>query len=260
MRVTLLGSGDAVGVPAPMCDCEYCLDSERRRRPALLVEAAETAVVLDLGPDIADQLHEAGVYDVDAFFATHAHYDHYFGIHELTHAAMDAHVENEGAFDHPTFGKEITVRGSRGVRTFTEDAFPHVLDHVTFDPIEPDETASVGPLSVTAFPLNRGDASFPTQGYCVEHDDAAVAYAPDVARMPEVPGPCSGVDLLFFDGSILGAEYHGDAGLLRADLDRIDADRVALTNVSEHVLERHTGDLPDLTEHEVWADFETATL
>lgn len=73
MRVVLMGTGDAVGVPAPLCDCEYCAASERRRRPAVLVEVDGRRLVLDIGPDVADQLHGMEVYDVDGFFATHAY-------------------------------------------------------------------------------------------------------------------------------------------------------------------------------------------
>lgn len=260
MEVTLLGSGDAVGVPAPLCDCEYCLASDRRRRPGVLVENGETSLVFDVGPDVAQQLHEVGVYDVDAFFATHAHFDHYWGVRELAHAAMDEHLGNEEAFDHPTFGKQVTVRGSRAVRTFTRDRFPDVLDHVDYEPIDPGERADVGAFTVEAFDLDHGDSKFLTQGYAVTADGTTVGYAPDVDRMRTVPDPCTGVDLLFFDGSVLGAEIHGEAPLLRAAVDDAGADRVVLTHVSEHLLERHTDDVVGHPDYEVWADFDAAAF
>lgn len=260
MEVTLLGSGDAIGVPAPLCDCEYCLASDRRRRPGLLVEAGDASVVLDVSPDITEQLHEVGVYDVDVFCTTHAHYDHYWGVHELAHAAKEEPVRNESAFDHPTCGKDVTVCGNRSVRTFTEDAFPDVLEYVDYEPIDPGGRMVVGDLAVDAFQVDHGDSKFRTQGYAVSADGATVAYAPDVDRMPTVPDPCEGVDLFFFDGSVLGAEIHGDAGLLRADLDRADPDRTVLTHVSEHLLECHTDGVCEFDEYEVWSDFDSVAL
>ncbi len=49
MRMTLFGTGDATGMPATPCDCEYCAQSAPQRRPAVLVESDDTAVVLDMG-------------------------------------------------------------------------------------------------------------------------------------------------------------------------------------------------------------------
>ena len=37
MKISLLGSGDAIGMPVPMCECEYCQESEKRRRTSLFV-------------------------------------------------------------------------------------------------------------------------------------------------------------------------------------------------------------------------------
>jgi len=255
-----MGTGDAVGVPAPLCDCEYCAESDRRRRPAVLVEVADRTLVLDIGPDIADQLREMAVYDVDGFFATHAHFDNYWGINELDQAAMETHVQNEDAFDHPTFGKDITVYGSRPVRTFTEDTFPHILDNVDYEPVDPSEEVRTDDVRVRPFEVDHGTSRFPTQGYAVEADETTVVYAPDVDSVGSVPDYCVGADLLFFDGSVLGAEFHGDADELREGAERFDADRVVLTNVSEHMLERHTDRVAESTDFEVWSDFDSATL
>jgi phosphoribosyl 1,2-cyclic phosphodiesterase len=49
MRMTLFGTGDATGMPATPCDCEYCEQNAPQRRPAVLVESDGTAVVLDIG-------------------------------------------------------------------------------------------------------------------------------------------------------------------------------------------------------------------
>ncbi|MFB6185387.1 MAG: metal-dependent hydrolase, partial [Halobacteriaceae archaeon] len=74
MNITLLGSGEAVGVPAPLCGCEYCTESPTRRRPGLLIETTATTIVLDIPPEIKEQLHRTNTADVDAFFVTHHHF------------------------------------------------------------------------------------------------------------------------------------------------------------------------------------------
>jgi hypothetical protein len=173
---------------------------------------------------------------------------------------MDTHVQNETAFDHPTFGKAVTVYGSRPVRTFTEDTFPHILDHVEYVPLDPDEAVGTDAFDVRAFELDHGTNAFPTQGYAVSAGGSTVVYAPDVDGVDAVPDFCTGADLLFFDGSVLGPEFHGDADDLRDGARRFDADRVVATNVSEHMLERHTDDLEAPDGFEIWSDFDTAAL
>jgi len=76
MKVTLLGSGDAIGMPAPMCSCEYCKESDKRRRSGLLIETEDTTLVIDISPDIKEKLHHEEIHDVDGFLVTHFHFDH----------------------------------------------------------------------------------------------------------------------------------------------------------------------------------------
>ncbi len=113
MNVTCLGTGDAVGVPAPLCDCEYCAESDRRRRPGLLVESGDTTVLLDVPPDVTEGLHATETTSLDGVFATHAHYDHFHGVHELNHTQYERHVWNEGEYDHPhPLSDGLTVYGT----------------------------------------------------------------------------------------------------------------------------------------------------
>lgn len=109
MDITLLGSGEALGVPAPLCNCEYCETSSERRRPGLLVETDQATAVFDVSPDITEQLHTTGTIDVDAFFVTHHHYDHVGGLHELNHAAMEFE-------EHMLNSDEFTSDENRAVR------------------------------------------------------------------------------------------------------------------------------------------------
>ncbi|WP_123536538.1 MBL fold metallo-hydrolase [Halosimplex salinum] len=262
MRVTLMGSGDAVGVPAPLCGCEYCVESERRRRPAVLVEVDDRTVVLDIGPDIARQLDEMDVYDVDGFFATHAHFDNYWGINELGQAAMKRAGHGREEFDSAASDPEFTVYGSRPVRTFTEDTFPYVLDYLDYEPVDPGEAVRADDVRIRAFAVDHGTTAFPTQGYAVSAGERTVVYAPDVDGPGEIPDYCVDADLLFFDGSVLDEERRGDrdATELREFARRFEADRIVATNVSEHGLGRHTDSIGEGTAFEIWSDFDSVSL
>lgn len=86
MRVTILGSGAASGVPMignRWGACDPANPRNRRRRASILVEERETALLVDTGPDVRDQLIDAGVMRLDAILYTHTHADHTHGIDEI---------------------------------------------------------------------------------------------------------------------------------------------------------------------------------
>jgi phosphoribosyl 1,2-cyclic phosphate phosphodiesterase len=86
MRVTILGSGAASGVPMIgnlWGDCDPANPKNRRRRASILVEERDTALLVDTGPDVRDQLIDAGVMRLDAILYTHTHADHTHGIDEI---------------------------------------------------------------------------------------------------------------------------------------------------------------------------------
>ncbi|MCR3883865.1 MBL fold metallo-hydrolase [Methanotrichaceae archaeon M04Ac] len=84
MKVTLLGTGDAIGTPKIGCRCPACADAlcggrSRRLRFSILVENAGGKVLIDTSPDLRWQLIRTGISRVDGVIWTHAHYDHYAG-------------------------------------------------------------------------------------------------------------------------------------------------------------------------------------
>ncbi|MBY0519920.1 MAG: MBL fold metallo-hydrolase [Sphingomonas sp.] len=86
MKVRILGSGTSSGVPRIGNDWGACdpLDSRNRRsRASIIVETANTRILVDTSPDMREQLIAAGVSDVDAVIWTHDHADHCHGIDDL---------------------------------------------------------------------------------------------------------------------------------------------------------------------------------
>ena len=87
---TILGCGSSAGVPRVAQGWGACDPSNprnRRRRCALLLSregvAGSTEIVVDLGPDIREQLLDARVMHIDAILLTHAHADHIHGIDDV---------------------------------------------------------------------------------------------------------------------------------------------------------------------------------
>jgi len=84
MKITLLGTGDAVGTPKIGCSCPACMDAHaggksRRLRFSVLVESNEGKILIDTSPDLRWQLLKKGISHIDGVIWTHSHYDHYAG-------------------------------------------------------------------------------------------------------------------------------------------------------------------------------------
>lgn len=86
MKLRILGCGTSAGVPRIGPDWGACDPQEprnRRLRCSLLVESGGERLLVDCGPDLRQQLLDAGVGDIDALIVTHDHADHCHGIDEL---------------------------------------------------------------------------------------------------------------------------------------------------------------------------------
>ncbi|MDR2766013.1 MAG: MBL fold metallo-hydrolase, partial [Holosporaceae bacterium] len=86
MKITVLGCGSSIGVPALRYGWGRCDESNpknRRSRSSVLLETGNTSLLVDMSPDLRQQLLNYGSEKVDAVIITHAHFDHTFGINEL---------------------------------------------------------------------------------------------------------------------------------------------------------------------------------
>lgn len=86
MKITFLGTGTSTGVPYINCDCEVCQSTDakdKRLRASVLVQTAQTDILIDCGPDFRQQILRHPVKKLDAVLITHEHYDHVGGIDDL---------------------------------------------------------------------------------------------------------------------------------------------------------------------------------
>ena len=86
MKVTILGSGSAAGVPSVSGGwgkCDPANPKNRRRRSSILVEEGAATVLVDTSPDLREQMLAAGIRRLDGVIYTHAHADHIHGLDEL---------------------------------------------------------------------------------------------------------------------------------------------------------------------------------
>lgn len=271
MEITLLGSSEALGVPAPLCECIYCETSTKRRRPSLLVETDTATIILDTSPDLKEQLCETGTTEVDAFFVTHHHFDHIGGIHELNHAAMDfeEHMLNPEEFDpaERPLSKSFDIYMTQTAHAHLQNSNSHIAKRLEPTIIEHGQPIQIGSLQIVPFPVEHARSAFDTVGFAVYHDGQKVVYAPDMWEfLPEWDAGTEykNANLLFAEGAALfRAEGHGRKSDLKSSLESAHAERTVLINLSEHLQRLSTeelGDRADELGYELGVDFATYTL
>jgi len=118
MQVTLLGCGSSGGVPlsdGTWGTCDPTNPRNRRRRPSILVESDGMRILVDTGPDMRDQLIDAGCDRLDGILFTHAHADHIHGIDDLR------------AFNYSS-GRPIDAWGTEATLAPIRKRFGYVFD------------------------------------------------------------------------------------------------------------------------------------
>ena len=166
MRLTLLGTGDAAGMPLYGCNCDRCtmvkVKPEYRRGPtSALLEVDNKRYLIDAGlMDIADRFPAS---TLDGIILTHFHADHVQGLFHLRWG----------------IGQKIPIYcppDSSGC----DDLFKHpgILD---FQVQRKFETIDLGALKLTPVPLIH---SKPTFGYQMEHNGHSIAYLVDTKDIP----------------------------------------------------------------------------
>lgn len=241
MKATILGSGDPLGMPVPMCDCEYCEEGPERLRAGLMVEADGKTLVFDVGPDIRQQLIETGVKNVDGFFATHCHFDHFGGIPDL-HTVQEF---TESGID---------LYGSEAIEEYIEDVYSWI--DIEINKAKEEE---FGEVKVEGFEVDHSDF-FPMQGFSIKCDGKKVVYIPDLKSLPDSE-KYRNADILFVDGMyffkkhIEEDEDHASGQELKEQIEKADAEKVVLIGNSEQFNKMTLEEEKQATEYEIGEDF-----
>jgi len=179
MKVTILGSGAAPGVPSistgwGVCDPDH--PRNRRLRASILVEQGGTCLLVDTSPDLRQQLLDADVRTLDGVLFTHAHADHLHGIDEVREV-------------NRVIGGPIGAYATQETLTAIAGRFAYVFAGIPpgtpiFRPwlepraITPDEPFTVGGITVHPFVQDHGHSE--TLGYRF----GDVVYSTDILELP----------------------------------------------------------------------------
>jgi phosphoribosyl 1,2-cyclic phosphate phosphodiesterase len=119
MKITILGSGSAYGVPfagGHWGNCDPNNPKNRRTTPSILIEEAGSTLLIDMGPDYKEQSIRHEIREIDGVFFTHPHADHIMGMYNLP--IMMKYFEN----------KNLPLYADRFTRKEIEKNFWYMFD------------------------------------------------------------------------------------------------------------------------------------
>lgn len=172
MRVTILGSGTSVGVPAVgnywgACDPNNPKNS--RRRVSVAVETDDKCFLIDTSPDLREQCLDNNIDHIDAVLYTHDHADHTHGIDDLRMIAMRRRRRVPAYADAGT----LATLNRRFDYIFTsQQGYPAICDgHEITGPFEYEGTPII--------PFEQDHGNIKTLGYRIGN----FAYSTDVVEL-----------------------------------------------------------------------------
>ena len=199
MKVTFLGTGTSIGVPAIGCTCEVCRSNDPRdkrlRSSALLETDKGLRILLDCGPDFRQQImNRFG--KLDAVLLTHVHFDHVAGIDDIRPFCVFGPVN--------IYAEADTVAALKKTMPycFSEHLYPGV-PLLSLHEARLHETIRIGDVDVTPFRVMHG--KMPILGFRVGN----LAYITDMKTMPdEEMAFLKGVDTLVVNALRITKEHH----------------------------------------------------
>lgn len=177
MKIRILGCGPSYGVPSlsrGYGDCNPNNPKNKRTRTAMLLMTEQGNIVFDTGPEIRQQLIEAGTPKLDALLYTHSHYDHMGGAEDVRKALWNA----DANVPLPVY---LTHADEREFRNLVYFAFRPIAERSLFDIriIKPYQEFEINGLKV--LPIKQYHDENISIGYRI----GDFAYSTDVKKMDE---------------------------------------------------------------------------
>lgn len=191
MELRFLGTGPAVGIPRPGHSDLACINARkggksRRKRSSALLRDGRTILLVDAGPDVIEQLEDAGADSIDAVFLTHGHSDACGGLNMLNRWAS-----------RQSSGTKIPVMTDPVTLKRLQKRFPN-LSCLQLIAIRPFDKVAIGKTNIIPFTVKHSPSA-PTFGFLF---GKKLAYASDLADIPaESQKYLRGVNTFVIDGT-----------------------------------------------------------
>lgn len=200
MKITVLGSGSAYGVPyagGGWGDCDPSNPKNRRTSPSILIEDGTTTLLVDIGPDYKEQSLRHNIRKLDAILFTHPHADHIAGMFHLP--IMMSHQD----------GQHLPMYADRATRKDIERVWWYMFDpqigleytgsaRPFWHEMMPPQRLKIGSIELQTFLQHHGRI------FSVGLRMGNIAYSTDVNMFPEASEQyLHGLDTWFVDCNCL---------------------------------------------------------
>lgn len=228
MRLTLLGTGDAVGTPKIGCNCPACEDARmggksQRLRFSILVESEGGKILIDTSPDLRQQFLRQNLSCIDGVIWTHGHYDHYSGFGEFYRVQNKVDV----------YGIPETLDYINNYVSFLKPRYHYVKLCEPFEIIG---------LQFTLFKVDHPPVEVPTGVIIRERDTKVVITGDTSAGIPKASMELmKDPDLLIADAIVpphIHIKKHMNSEEAMALAEKLNAKEVVLTHLS-HLFRPH---------------------
>jgi len=199
MTITILGTGTSCGVPVVGCQCEVCQSThpkDKRLRCSILVETADTRLLVDAGPDFRQQLLPVPFRRIDGILVTHSHYDHVGGMDDIRPYCKFGKIN--------VYADPIAREGMLQMLPycFAENRYPGV-PQIGLNEIHAGETFTIGDIEVMPVQVMHGQ--LPILGYRF----GSFAYITDMKTMADDQAALlQGVDTLMVNALRFDRPHH----------------------------------------------------
>ena len=233
MQLQFVGCGDAFGSGGRFNTCFH-------------VAGNGTSFLIDCGATSPVAMKRLGIdaNDIDIILVTHFHGDHFGGIpFFMLEAQLVTRRERPLMIAGPP---GLPQRYARAM----DAAFPSSPQQparfqLTLREIVPYESACIGPLRVSAFPVVHVEAAGPCVGYRIEVDGKVLGYSGDTEWTETLIEIARDADLFVCEAYTYDRKVnsHTDYATLATHLPALRAKRLVLTHMAEEMLARR-GDVP----------------
>ena len=233
IKVTILGSGSAAGVPRLALGwgaCDPNNPKNRRMRPSILVENGNTIILVDTSPDLREQLIRADVKRIDGLIYTHWHADHVHGIDDLRelNRAMQGKIETwADAFSlkiiRERFDYAFTPQVPEAKVIYKPLLTPRIIE----------DNFSIGDISIKSFVQDHG---FGNKSIGLIFDDV-FGYSTDVVNLPdEAFSMLNNIDLWIVGCmTYVPIDTHANLSKVLSWIERIKPKHSVLTHLSHYL-------------------------